>query len=138
VKDAMQHRLGSGELVSADGVSQLSAFTTATRAPWVVFVGLPSEIVLGSSRVALLRNLWFGVLALGAAVLVAWLLAGRITDPLRRLTADAAALGRGDLRRRARADGRGETAVLAAVFNRVAEDLERAGAGRGGGRCRER
>jgi len=125
VQEALQRRLGSGEMVSADGVSRLSAFTTPTRAPWLVYVGLPSEIVLGSSRVALLRNLWFGVLALGAAVLVAFLLSGRITDPLRRLTADAAALGRGDLTRRARADGRGETAVLAAVFNQMAEDVER-------------
>jgi signal transduction histidine kinase len=125
VQDALQHRLGSGELVSADGVTRLSAFTTATRAPWLVYVGLPSEIVLGSSRVALLRNMWFGVVALAAAVLVAWLLAGRITDPLRRLAADAAALGTGDLTRRASTDGRGETAVLAAVFNQMAEDVER-------------
>jgi signal transduction histidine kinase len=124
VNEALHQRHGSGELVSADGVTRLSAFTTATRAPWLIYVGLPSEIVLGSSRVALLRNLWFGVLALGAAVLVAWLLAGRITEPLRRLAADAAALGRGDLSRRARADGRGETAVLAAVFNQMAEDVE--------------
>jgi signal transduction histidine kinase len=125
VQEALQRRLGSGEMVSADGVTRLSAFITPTRAPWLVYVGLPSEIVLGSSRVALLRNLWFGVLALGAAVLVAFLLAGRITDPLRRLTADAAALGRGDLTRRAQTDGRGETAVLAAVFNQMAEDVER-------------
>ena len=125
VQEALRRRLGSGEMVSADGVTRLSAFITPTRAPWLVYVGLPSEIVLGSSRVALLRNLWFGVLALGAAVLVAFLLAGRITDPLRRLTADAAALGRGDLTRRARTDGRGETAVLAAVFNQMAEDVER-------------
>ncbi len=125
VQEALQRRLGSGEMVSADGVTRLSAFITPTRAPWLVYVGLPSEIVLGSSRVALLRNLWFGVLALGAAVLVAFLLAGRITVPLRRLTADAAALGRGDLTRRAQTDGRGETAVLAAVFNQMAEDVER-------------
>jgi signal transduction histidine kinase len=125
VQEALQQRLGRGELVSADGVTRLSAFTTATRAPWLVYVGLPSEIVLGSSRVALLRNLWFGVLALGAAVLVAFVLAGRITDPLRRLSADAAALGRGDLSRRARTDGKGETAVLATVFNQMAEDVER-------------
>lgn len=125
VQEALQRRLGSGEMVSADGVTRLSAFITPTRAPWLVYVGLPSEIVLGSSRVALLRNLWFGVLALGAAVLVAFLLAGRITDPLRRLTADAAALGRGDLTRRAQTEGRGETAVLAAVFNQMAEDVER-------------
>ncbi len=125
VQEALQRRLGSGEMVSADGVTRLSAFITPTRAPWLVYVGLPSEIVLGSSRVALLRNLWFGVLALGAAVLVAFLLAGRITVPLRRLTADAAALRRGDLTRRAQTDGRGETAVLAAVFNQMAEDVER-------------
>jgi signal transduction histidine kinase len=137
VQEALQHRLGSGELVSADGVTRLSAFTTATRAPWVVYVGLPSEIVLGSSRVALLRNLWFGVVALAAAVLVAWLLAGRITDPLRRLAADAAALGRGDLSRRARADGRGETAVLAGVFNQMAEDVEHYVAGLAASQLRE-
>ncbi len=57
VQEALQRRLGSGEMVSADGVTRLSAFTMATRAPWLVYVGLPSEIVLGSSRVALLRNL---------------------------------------------------------------------------------
>jgi signal transduction histidine kinase len=125
VQEALHRRLGSGEMISADGVARLSAFTTPTRAPWLIYVGLPSEIVLGSSRVALLRNLWFGVLALGAAILVAFLLAGRITDPLRRLTADAAALGRGDLTRRAGTDGRGETAVLASVFNQMAEDIER-------------
>jgi signal transduction histidine kinase len=137
VKAALRQRQGSGELVSADGVTRLSAFTTATRAPWLVYVGLPSEIVLGSSRVALLRNLWFGVLALGAAVLVAWLLAGRITDPLRRLAADAAALGRGDLSRRAHADGRGETAVLAGVFNQMAEDVEHHVAGLAASQLRE-
>jgi signal transduction histidine kinase len=137
VTSALRQRQGSGELVSADGVTRLSAFTTATQAPWLVYVGLPSEIVLGSSRVALLRNLWFGVLALGAAVLVAWLLAGRITDPLRRLAADAAALGRGDLSRRAHADGRGETAVLATVFNQMAEDVEHHVAGLATSQLRE-
>src|SRR2546430_16037992 len=110
-------------MVSADGVTRLSAFTTPTRAPWLIYVGLPSEIVLGSSRVALLRNMWFGVLALGAAVLVAFAISGRITAPLRRLTSDARALGRGDLRRRTRAEARGEAGVLAAVFNRMAEDV---------------
>jgi signal transduction histidine kinase len=90
-----------------------------------VYVGLPSEIVLGSSRVALLRNLWFGVLALGAAVVVAFAMSGRITAPLRRLTADARALGRGELRRRTNAEARGEVGVLASVFNRMAEDVER-------------
>jgi signal transduction histidine kinase len=125
VRDALRRRQGAGELVSADGVTRLSAYTTTTRVPWLVYVGLPSEIVLGSSRVALVSNLWFGVLALGAAVLLAWLIAGRITAPLRHLAADAAALGGGDLRRRSDAEAHGEVGVLATVFNQMAEDVER-------------
>jgi signal transduction histidine kinase len=125
VREALARRQGTGELAGRDGVSRLGAYTTASRAPWLVYVGLPSEIVLGSSRVALLRNLWFGVLALGAAVLVAFAMGGRITAPLRRLTADARALGRGDLGRRSNAEARGEVGVLASVFNRMAEDVER-------------
>src|SRR2546423_8952192 len=125
VQEALRRHQGTGEIVGRDGVSRLGAYTTASRAAWLVYVGLPSEIVLGSSRVALLRNMWFGVLALGAAVLVAFAISGRITAPLRRLTADARALGRGDLRRRTRAEARGEVGVLAAVFNRMAEDVER-------------
>jgi signal transduction histidine kinase len=125
VREALRRRQGTVEQVGRDGVSRLGAYTTANRAPWLVYVGLPSEIVLGSSRVAVLRNLWFGVLALGAAVLVAFSMSGRITAPLRRLTSDAQALGRGDLGRRTNAEARGEVGVLAAVFNRMAEDVER-------------
>jgi signal transduction histidine kinase/HAMP domain-containing protein len=58
-------------------------------------------------------------------VLVAWLMAGRITAPLRHLAADAAALGRGELGRRTDATARGEVGVLAGVFNQMAKDVER-------------
>jgi signal transduction histidine kinase len=123
VRDALRNHQGSAEIVSADSVTRLAAYTTATRAPWLVMVGLPSEIVLGSSRVALVRNLWVSVLALGAAVVVAWVVAGRITEPLRRLAGDASALGGGDLGRRTHADRHDEVGVLAGVFNQMAEDI---------------
>jgi signal transduction histidine kinase len=126
VQQALRLRTGTGEQVSADGVHRLSAYTMATRAPWLVWVGLPSEIVLGSSRVALLRNLWFGVLALGAAVVVAWLIAGRITAPLRRLAHDSNALGCGDLTRRTSVGGSDEVGVLASTFNYMAARVEEA------------
>jgi signal transduction histidine kinase len=124
VNEALAVRQGSGELTSPDGVLRLSAYTTATRVPWLVYVGLPSEIVLGSSRVAVLRNLWFGVLALGLALFVAWIIAGRITAPLRRLAGDAAALGQGDLDRRTTVDTHDEVGVLAAAFNRMAAAVQ--------------
>jgi signal transduction histidine kinase len=125
VQQALQRRQGSEELVGVDGVTRLSAYTMATRVPWLVYVGLPSQVVLGWERVALLRNLWLGVLALAAAVVLAWLVASRITAPLRRLAIDAAALGAGDLARRTRVDTRDEVGVLAAVFNQMAEAVER-------------
>lgn len=125
LQQALRRRQGTTEQVGIDAVPRLAAFTTASRVPWLVYVGLPSEIVLGSSHVAVLRNLWFGVLALGGAVLVAFVLGGRITAPLRRLTDDARALGHGDLRRRTETGARGEVGVLAAVFNQMAADVER-------------
>jgi signal transduction histidine kinase len=125
VQQALQRRQGSDELVDADGVTRLAAYTMATRVPWLVYVGLPSSVVLGWERVALLRNVWLGVLALALAVLLAWLIASRITAPLRRLAADASALGAGDLARRTRVDTRDEVGVLAAVFNQMAEAVER-------------
>jgi signal transduction histidine kinase len=125
VQQALQRRQGSEELVGVDGVTRLSAYTMATRVPWLVYVGLPSQVVLGWERVALLRNLWLGVLALAAAVVLAWLIASRITAPLRRLAIDAAALAAGDLARRTRVDTRDEVGVLAAIFNQMAEAVER-------------
>jgi signal transduction histidine kinase/HAMP domain-containing protein len=125
VQEALAQRQGTGELPSADGVSRLSAYMTATRVPWLVYVGLPSEIVLGSSRVALLRNLWLGIGVLGIAMVLAWIVAGRITAPVRALAADASALGAGDLSRRTRVESGDEVGVLASVFNQMAGDIER-------------
>jgi signal transduction histidine kinase len=124
VRSAGQRQVGAGELDAGDGVGHLAAYTPAASVPWLVFVGMPTEIVLGAGRVALLRNVWVGALALGVAVLLAWLLAGRITAPLRQLALDAAALGAGDLSRRTPAETADEVGLLARVFNRMAESVE--------------
>jgi signal transduction histidine kinase len=56
--------------------------------------------------------------------MVAFVISGRIIAPLQRLTADAQALGRGDLRRRTPTPARGEVGVLGAVFNQMADDVQ--------------
>ena len=124
VRQAGQRQQGAGELDAGDGVGHLAAYTSPSRVPWLVFVGMPTEIVLGAGRVALLRNVWVGALALGVAVLLAWLLAGRITAPLRQLAVDAAALGDGDLSRRTPAETADEVGLLARVFNQMAAAVE--------------
>ena len=69
-----------------------------------------------------------GVLALWIAVIVAAMIAIRVTTPLRRLTETSRALAEGDLSRRIpRADlraGSAELAALATQFNAMADRLE--------------
>jgi signal transduction histidine kinase len=69
-----------------------------------------------------------GILALLAAAVVAWLLASRLTRPLRRLSEVAEDVGGGDLSARMDLDsaGRDETLRLAESFNGMLDRLEAA------------
>src|SRR6266540_725189 len=63
-------------------------------------------------------------LAVAIAALVAWLLAGRLTAPLRRLAGAARQLGAGQLSTRVRVEGDDEVAEVGAAFNEMAADIE--------------
>jgi signal transduction histidine kinase len=65
-----------------------------------------------------------GVLLLGS--LLAWRLAGRVIDPVTRLTTTARTISETDLSRRIPVEGRDEVAQQAATFNEMLERLERA------------
>src|SRR4029453_2490987 len=65
-----------------------------------------------------------GALGLGGALFLAALVAARIADPLRKLTADAARLGSGDFSARTDVRAPGEVGTLAATFNHMATTLE--------------
>lgn len=66
------------------------------------------------------HQLWL----LGSVVLLSYLLARYLTDPLRRLEAAALRLGGGDLAARAPVERKDEVGRLAAAFNRMAGQLE--------------
>jgi signal transduction histidine kinase len=72
------------------------------------------------------RLLLATALAVTAAALVAWLLAGRLTAPLGRLVAAARRVGAGDLSTRVQVDGDDEVAEVATAFNDMATGLEQA------------
>jgi signal transduction histidine kinase len=96
----------------------------ADRAPWVLYVDLPVEIALISARADFVRDLIIGAVMLALALLLAWLISERITAPIRQLTADAAALGAGNLARRTNVQAGGEIGVLAGAFNETAGAIE--------------
>ena len=64
------------------------------------------------------------VLLIGS--LLAWRLAGRVVDPVTRLTRTARTISETDLSRRIPVEGRDEVAQQAATFNEMLERLERA------------
>ena len=65
-----------------------------------------------------------GVLLLGS--LLAWRLAGRVVDPVTRLTQTARSISETDLSRRIPVEGHDEVAQQAATFNEMLDRLERA------------
>jgi len=92
--------------------------------------GPPPE--LGASSFEVLYSaigrffIWGGLLAVAAAVVLAFLLSRRILAPVKALSSAAQGLGRGDFSRRVQVDDRTELGSLASAFNSMANDLERA------------
>ncbi|MCC6317566.1 MAG: HAMP domain-containing protein [Gemmatimonadaceae bacterium] len=72
------------------------------------------------------RALWLGIPALlAAAAFLAVILTGRLLDPIRRLTTAAQGIAAGDYGTRVGRTSVSELRELAAVFDRMAESLER-------------
>jgi putative nucleotidyltransferase with HDIG domain len=67
--------------------------------------------------------LWAG-LAVGLALLLAWVSATLVTRPIQALTSGAEAFARGELDNRVRVTSRNELGVLAQTFNTMAEQLQ--------------
>ncbi|HEY4408140.1 MAG TPA: EAL domain-containing protein [Xanthobacteraceae bacterium] len=107
-----------------DNVERVNGFALARRVPWMVTVGVPTDIAYA----ALAHRLKWGALMIGGtlalAFAIAWLLSGRIVRPLRRLGMDAAVLAGGDLSHRTTVRTSDEVGTLADHFNHMAEALE--------------
>jgi PAS domain S-box-containing protein len=122
---AQAEREGVSEVVDVDGVARLSGHATASRVPWLVYVGIPSEVALERVHVQERHARWLGVASLTLSLVLAWILARGIAGPVRALTEDADAFASGDLSRRTLVRADGEVGTLAATFNRMADALQR-------------
>jgi len=115
----------SGFIDSADvHLGSAYAYQRVTAAPWLVLVGRADEDAPLANEPEWRFLALFGALGLGGALFLAALVAARIADPLRKLTADAARFGSGDLGARTDLSAPGEVGTLAATFNNMAATLE--------------
>jgi diguanylate cyclase (GGDEF)-like protein/PAS domain S-box-containing protein len=116
----------ASEIVAwADGVRRITGSSTAHQVPWLVSVGLPTDIAFAALASRLRWGALFGSGALLAAFAIAWMYSGRIVWPLQQLEKDAAALAAGALSHRSAVSTRDEVGNLADAFNRMASSLER-------------
>ena len=125
VRSARGKREGVLEVTGMDGVTRLSGFATASRVPWQVFVGIPSDIALARVHEQESNTRLLGIASLSLSLFLAWLLARGIVGPVRALTADADAFASGDLARRTTVRPNGELGTLALTFDRMADALQR-------------
>ena len=106
------------------GLGTQVAYHRVEMAPWLLFVGLaPNGSAFATEPEWRILAL-FGAIGLAGALFLAGLVASRIADPLRKLTADAARLGAGDLAIRTNVRAPGEVGTLAATFNQMAGTLQ--------------
>ena len=105
-------------------LGELVTYRGLTTVPWLVFVGATPGGVGFVGDWEWRYLVLFGALGLGGALFLASFMAARIADPLRKLTADAARLGAGDLTARTNVRAAGEVGTLAASLNQMASTLQ--------------
>ena len=121
---AAREREFSAETVAFDGIMRLSSYTTARRAPWIIYVGIPTETALAAARDAAWRFASLAALSFILALALAWWLSKITADPLRQLSRDVAQLALGNLSHRSSVKSSSEVGLLADEFNRMAGGLQ--------------
>src|SRR5262249_25613306 len=127
LRDVARH-LMAGEISEvihwSDGVERITGSATANRVPWLVSVGLPTDIAYATVASQLGWSVLFSAGALIAAFAIAWVLSTQIVRPLRQLRNDASALAAGELSHRTAIATPDEVGELAETFNHMAASLE--------------
>ena len=121
----LAEREGVREVTGADGVVRLSGYSTASKVPWHVYVGIPKNVALAGVQEQEGEAIVLGIASFIATLGIAGLLARRIAGPVIGLTADADAFASGNLAHRSRVNADGELGQLADTFNRMAVALQK-------------
>ncbi len=94
-------------------------------APWRVYAGAPMQGGYAALEQEFGRTVLIGLGAMTAALVLAWLIAGRITKPILQLAADARLFSTGDTKHRSQVVSKSEVGSLARTFNRMLDALQR-------------
>jgi diguanylate cyclase (GGDEF)-like protein/PAS domain S-box-containing protein len=107
-----------------DNVERITGSAAMVEVPWLVSVGLPTEVVLSNVVSRLAWGAAASLITLLVALGLASAFSGRIISPLRQLSEDASALATGKLTHRTAVRTHDEVGALANTFNAMAASLE--------------
>jgi diguanylate cyclase (GGDEF)-like protein/PAS domain S-box-containing protein len=114
----------SAAVLWPDHIERITGSAAVSKAPWLVSVGLPTDIVLANVVSRLAWGAAASLIALLVALGLASAFSGRIISPLRQLSEDASALAAGTLTHRTAVNTQDEVGALASTFNAMAASLE--------------
>jgi diguanylate cyclase (GGDEF)-like protein/PAS domain S-box-containing protein len=114
----------SAAVLWPDHIERITGSADMAEVPWLVSVGLPTEIVLANVVSRLAWGAAASLITLLVALGLASAFSGRIISPLRQLSADASALAAGTLTHRTAVNTQDEVGALASTFNAMAVSLE--------------
>ncbi len=104
-------------------VEYIASFDTTAQG-WGIFVQLEKKQAYASVTQMVQTTLLWASLAVGLALVLAYLLAATVTRPIKDLAAGTEAFARGELNQRVRVHSRNELGALADTFNAMAEQLQ--------------
>jgi signal transduction histidine kinase len=108
-------RAGIGEILSTD--------EEINGTPLVISMEAPMSEVLSEPRRILRMLAFLSVVLIAVGVLGSWLIARRVTEPLRNITAAASTIARGDYATRVPRAGDAELVRLADSFNDMVQEI---------------
>jgi response regulator RpfG family c-di-GMP phosphodiesterase len=104
-------------------VEYIASFDTTARG-WGIFVQLEKKQAYAGVNQMVQTTLFWAGLAVGLALLLAYLSAALVTRPIKILTAGTEAFARGELDHRVTVRSRNELGFLAQTFNSMADQLQ--------------
>lgn len=110
-------RSGEFEGLGGDGVTRLFSAMPIPETEWIAFVSAPTSALFANAKRSALIHASFALLLIGALILLAMVLARRITRPIAELEKTARAVHRGGNEVRATVAGPREVAAVAEAFN---------------------
>jgi diguanylate cyclase (GGDEF)-like protein/PAS domain S-box-containing protein len=120
----LMEKQASEAVIWSDHIERITGSVTAHRAPWLISVGLPTDVAMANVASRLVWGAAASALALLTALMLARAFSGRIVRPLQQLSTDASILAAGDISHRTSVCTNDEVGALANMFNTMATSFE--------------